>query len=144
MNKGMIFLCLGVLLAGLVASEASHARRDDDQTMIVSPKVLYLGYSGTKVTIHTYIPFSSVDLASIRLYGDGEEPILPSGTKSDDRGNLVVKFDVADVATIVSAPRTVLRMTGDYGDGGSFSLSGYIIVRDLNLRLWRSLDPAVR
>jgi len=137
MTKGMIYLCLGVLLMGLAVSDPALARRDDDQTMIVSPRVLYLGFLGTKVTIHTYIPYDSVDRESIRLFGEGDEGIVPAYTKSDDRGNLVVKFNASDVATIVSAPRTALTMTGDYTDGGSFSLSGYIIVRDLTLRLWR-------
>lgn len=137
MTKGMIYLCIGVLLAGLAASDPALARRDDDQTMVVSPKVLFLGFSGTRVTIHTLIPYGDVDRASIRLYGEGDEGILPVYTKSDNRGNLVAKFDVADMAAIVSAPRTSLTMTGDYAGGGSFTLTGYVIVKDLTVRFFR-------
>ncbi|MDD3643889.1 MAG: hypothetical protein PHQ19_10550 [Candidatus Krumholzibacteria bacterium] len=134
MTKGMICLILGVLTLGMFASDPALARRDDDQTMLVSPRVLFLGFSGTRITIHTCIPYSSVDRESIRLSGDGDGSIAPVSTKSDSRGNLVVKFAAADVATIVSAPRSVLTMTGDYTEGGSFSLTGYIIVKEISLR----------
>jgi hypothetical protein len=137
MTKGMIYLCLGILALGLVASDPALARRDDDQTMMVSPRVLFLGFSGTRVTIHTYVPYSSVDRESILLYGDGDTPIEPVSVFSDSRGNLVAKFTVGDMATIVSAPRSSLTMTGDYNDGGSFSLSGYVMVKEISRGLWR-------
>jgi hypothetical protein len=123
-NTAFVVLC-ALWAASLVAAQGVPP---EDGTMVVSPKVLYLEYLGSTVTIHTEIAYGSVDRSTLELYGVGDDPVTPSYTKSDARGNLVVKFEFADVRTIVCAPATTLTLIGFYADGGVFSLYDSIVV----------------
>ena len=66
-------------------------------TIDVAPNVLNLQRTDDKcVTVHTDIPYSDVNLNSVRLYG-GIGSIAPYLCKSDLRGDLVAKFSMADI-----------------------------------------------
>jgi hypothetical protein len=123
LRKCIIVLALGLLLA--VPASARNYKGDD--TMLVSPYLFVLDYQGASLTIHTEVPYSQVDRTTIELHCDGT--IAAVFTKSDQRGNLVVKFAADDVRTIVSPPRAELTMTGLYRDGGSFTLTASIRVK---------------
>lgn len=129
MRKAAIQAMIMLLILGFVAATPAMVRCEGEETMVVAPKVFYLGYLGTKVTIHTEIAYWSVDKSTLELYGPGDEPVLPCGWKSDARGNLVVKFPSEDVMMIVAPPATDLILVGEYTDGGGFSLTGSVIVK---------------
>jgi len=78
---------------------------------------------GGTVTVHTDIPYSSVDKASLELSG-----IAVRGTKADSRGCLVAMFVEAEVKAIVSVPSTTLTLTGRTKDGASFAGSDTVLV----------------
>jgi len=126
----MLRKCIIVLVLGLlIAAPASSRKYKDEDTMLVSPAMFVLEYSGTRLSIHTEVPALDVDRTILELYGVGDIPITPVYVKRDNRGNLVVKFAADDVRTIVAPPRTELTLTGLYEDGGSFSLTATIRVR---------------
>jgi len=123
LRKCIIVLALGLLLA----APASARKYKGDDTMLVSPFVFVMDYQGSALTIHTEVPFSEVDRATLELHCDGT--ITPVYVKSDLRGNLVAKFAADDVRTIVAPPRADLSLTGLYRDGGSFTLTASIRVK---------------
>jgi len=93
----------------------------------VSPNVLNIGSKGEIVTVHTDLPYSIVDGASVFLNG---VPI--SWWKSDDRGYFVAKFDIDKVkyeAGLVIGMNPV-ALTGFLTDGGQFTGSQDLKVVD--------------
>ena len=93
----------------------------------VSPNVLNIGSKGEIVTVHTDLPYSIVDGASVFLNG---VPI--SWWKSDDRGYFVAKFDIDKVkyeAGLVIGMNPV-AFTGFLTDGGQFTGSQDLKVVD--------------
>ena len=123
LRKCIILLALGMLMA----APATARKYKSDDTMLVSPYVFFMEYQGVALTIHTEVPFSTVDRSSIELHCNGT--IAPVSLKSDLRGNLVAKFDADDVRTIVAPPRAELSLTGLYTEGGSFTLTASIRVK---------------
>ena len=97
-------------------------------TITIVPNNFVLDYDGSKVVVHTNIPFGDAINDSITLSSNAGE-IEPVGFKSDDRGNLVVKFSAEDLATIVSPPSATLTLTGEFTVGGTFSATDAIRVK---------------
>ena len=88
------------------------ASRDSGATAMevviqVSPASLILDSPGTWVTVHADIAYSDVDSATLTM--NGVELVY---SKSDNRGQLVVKFARADIQNIVSPPEATLTLTG--------------------------------
>jgi len=124
----MLRKCIIVFALGLLMAAPATARKyKADDTMLVSPYLFVMAYQGVALTIHTEVPFSTVDRNSIELHCNGT--ITPASVKSDLRGNLVAKFAADDVRTIVAPPRAELSMTGLYTEGGSFTLTASIRVK---------------
>jgi hypothetical protein len=73
----------------------------------VSPSTVNLQYEGTVVTVHADIPYRGVITATLELNG---VPVW--WTKADARGDLVAKFDVDRVKSIISPPSANLKLTG--------------------------------
>ena len=119
-----MFLILVSTLIGPVAVSAQ-----EEVTITIAPKQFVLDYLGTKVTVHTNIPYGDAINESIEMHNPDGASIAPIGYKSDDRGFLVVKFAAEDVAMIAAAPRAELTMTGDFTSGGSFSATDIIRVK---------------
>ena len=120
----------GVMCVGLVflaGTAFSNSRTDDPLGVAVSPQMLLLSSDqGGEVTVHTAIPLSWVDRASVRLEG-----LVPIGIGADSCGNMVAKFVEAEVESIVSPPGAVLTLTGNYDeDGEPFSGSDEVQVRE--------------
>jgi hypothetical protein len=106
-----------------------NAMAQDEVTITVSPNTLAISSMGNQVTIHTNIPAGSVNVSTLELYVDGSEPpLLAIATFADDRGNLVAKFDMGEVKSIVSVPSAEFTMTGDYFGDGGFSATDVIKV----------------
>ena len=93
-------------------------------TIQVSPATLILDSPGTWVTVHAEIPYSDVDHATLTM--NGVELVY---TKSDNRGELVVKFAREDIQNIVSPPEALLTLTGTTISGETFVGSEVIPVQ---------------
>ena len=125
LKKCIIVLALGLLLAAPVSARLYKG----DDTMLVSPCVFVMDYEGSRLTIHTEIPFAEVVRSTVVLIGLGGEAIEPVSTMSDLRGNLVAKFAADDVRMIVEVPRTELELYGFYRSGETFTLNATISVK---------------
>jgi hypothetical protein len=91
----------------------------------VSPQTIVLSSLGGTVSVHTDIPLSIVDRESVQM--DGMVPYL---VKSDARGNLVAKFDLATVKARVSPPSATFTLTGYTLDGDAFTGTDTVVVKD--------------
>lgn len=103
--------------------------RWNDEKITISPKVLVLDYSGTRITIHTDITASEVAGSSVLVEVNGYGPIEPCSVFADLCGDLVVKFEVVEAIPYVQPPRAEITLKGEYLSGGSFSATGTIIVK---------------
>jgi hypothetical protein len=83
----------------------------------ISPSTLNLEYQGTVVTVHTNIPFSAVEGATVYL-----NSVQIAWWKADNQGNFVAKFKAEEVKGIVEPGDTaILRLTGETTSGDYFS-----------------------
>ena len=84
--------------------------------IVVSPNVINIASQSTVVTVHTDIPFSAVEGASVSLNDVGI-----TFWKSDNRGFFVAKFLAGDVKGTVDAGTTaILTLEGTRKDGVEF------------------------
>lgn len=89
----------------------------------VSPATLVLDSPGTWVTVHAEIAYGDVDHTALTMNG-----VELAHSKSDNRGELVVKFEREDIQNIVSPPEATLTLTGLTVDGTPFAGSQVIKV----------------
>ncbi len=82
---------LGLAVALLAASAVSAG----EITIEIAPATLNLQSHGAVVTVHTDVPYGSVDVYSVYLGG-----VVISAWKADDRGYFVAKFLMDDIKTI--------------------------------------------
>lgn len=124
----LVLASLGCSDSGIsapTAPESSRARASDLVVPIqVAPATLIIDSPGTWVTVHAEIAYSEVDSATVVLNG-----VSPRIVTSDNRGELVGKFDRADIASIVSPPEAVLTLNGTTISGTPFSGSDTIAVQ---------------
>lgn len=116
---------LGAVCAiGLVFGLSVGAVCAESVPIVVSPNVINIDSLGGGVTVHAEIPFSIVDVGSISATLDGKAITVQSAF-ADNCGDLVVKFDMAEVkgilvdsdGEIISAnPTLVLEGVSDLGD----------------------------
>jgi hypothetical protein len=95
-----------------------------DIVIQVSPATLILDSPGTWVTVHAEIAYSAVDQATLTM---NDVELVYS--KSDNRGELVVKFAREDIQDIVSPPQALLTLTGLTISGDVFTGSAMIPVQ---------------
>lgn len=95
----------------------------EDISIQVAPSVLNLDSNGTWVTVHADIPYSLVDATTVALNG-----IEVQVTKADDCGDLVAKFPLDAVKSIIGEDCTsvTLTLTGTTDDGDVFSGSDVV------------------
>jgi hypothetical protein len=110
------------LTANFVAANKVSSR--DGYCITVSPNTLVLSSPDTIVTVHSNIPYSMVACETLTLDG-----IAATYTKADACGDLVVKFDRADVKGLVEPGLAVLTLSGQFKDGSPFSASDTIIIK---------------
>ena len=121
----VLVLCLAV---GFLACDALSGGRDGDASgvqIVVAPNTLVLSAPGAWVSVHTNLPFGSVDRSTLELNG-----LAVAWTKADSRGNLVAKFDIDAVKAIVEPGEATLTLTGAMLDGEPFAASDTISVKD--------------
>jgi len=99
----------GVVGLGLVGTVMANSAVDGAlPAMMASPQMIVLA-KVTTLTIHTNIPATDVDLATVALNG-----VAPTGLGVDNCGHLVAKFAVADLA--LDPGEVTLTLTGLYDD----------------------------
>jgi hypothetical protein len=110
-----------VALGAMLVGSTSLAQ---DVAIKVSPNVINLAASSTWVTVHTNIPFSSVD---------PDQPVTLNSIPAtscfaDDCGNLVAKFDAEVIKAELEVGEVTLTLTGTTISGGVFSGSDTVKV----------------
>ena len=114
---GVLFLtsalCLNVM--------ANSAVGEDMPAIMASPQTVVLA-KVTTLTVHSNIPASQVDIATVELNG-----VSPSGFGVDSLGHLVLKFDLADLG--LKAGTAPLTLTGVLETGEDFSVSDTVNVK---------------
>lgn len=130
MVKKMMGVALGLALvaglAGQARSRGGHAVADaggGEVTIQVSPATIALRSSGHDLTVHADLPFGVVDSGSLTLDG-----LAATGSFADDRGDLVVKFDLDAVKQRVAPPSARLTLYGSEIDGTPFQGSDTVRV----------------
>lgn len=124
MRKGMICGLALTIAASLTTRVFSNARTDDPLGVAVSPQTLILSLDqGGAVTVHTLIRLSAVDTASLTLIG-----VPATAAWADSRGNLVARFNEADIEALVAPPSAVLTLEGMLKDGTPFAGSDEVRV----------------
>ena len=117
------FISMVVVCTGLVM--ANKATDGEGDCITVSPNTLVLSSPDTIVTVHSNIPYASVNTASLTLNG-----IPAIFTKADACGDLVVKFGRADVQGIVVPGIATITLSGELKDSSPFEASDDITVRE--------------
>lgn len=128
MRKAMILAVAGCVLLGVIgqAFSSNSGRTDDPLGVAVSPQTLLLSSDqGGRVTVHTSIPYGSVDQTTLAL---NDVPVSSVG--ADSLGHLVAGFDEAAIKAIVAPPEATLTLTGCYTDGTAFAGSDTVRVRE--------------
>jgi len=113
----MVVICTGLVMA----NKASDGEGD---CITISPKTLVLSSEDTIVTVHSNIPYSSVNTVSLTL-----NDIPATFSKADACGDLVVRFGRSDVKDIVEPGLATLTLSGELKDGSGFDASDTITVR---------------
>lgn len=120
-------LCAAILTLTLWVGLAGVPTNDYEIVpIVVSPNVINLRSQAVWVTVHAEIDYSAVVGATVTLDGI---PVV--STFADDRGDLVAKFNSADIKGIVQPGMVTLTLSGTTKDGGSFSGSDTIKVVDI-------------
>lgn len=117
------------MMAVVMLGTTGAAYAQEEVAIIISPKQFVIDYLGTKVSVHTNIPYGDAVNESIEMHNTDGASISADGFGMDDRGYLVVKFTAEDMRKIVVPPSAELTMTGDYTTGGSFSATDIIRVK---------------
>lgn len=130
----MVAVCLGLV----------QVSTGDDIGIFItaSPKTLVFESEDdlVTVTVHTDVPFSSVDTGSVELDTDVGNPIPADSTYYDDRGNLVAKFYGVEYSDldINENKQAEVTLLGDYKpvDGAVNTFSGsdtiYVVLKDVD------------
>lgn len=121
------FLIAAVVLMLVVGTSlvmANKAVDGEGDCITISPKTLVLGSEDTIVTVHSNIPYASVNTVTLTLNG-----IPATFSKADACGDLVVKFGRADVKDIVEPGIATLTLSGELNDGSPFQASDTITIK---------------
>ena len=100
---------LTLLLSGVALAD------DNNIDMVVSPSVLNIESNDGSISIHTDIGYVSEADTTLEVNGTEIENIY---TKTDSRGNLVVKCSIDTVkAIVISEDEATFTLTCNYNDG---------------------------
>ncbi|MBP8130059.1 MAG: hypothetical protein KA184_10825 [Candidatus Hydrogenedentes bacterium] len=116
-----VFVSVFVIALG---STGGHIWAEVEAEITVSPQTLVLSSNSTAwVTVHTNLPYGSVQSASVTLDG-----ITIAWSKADAQGNFVAKFQIGEVKGIAAPPSVELTLAGTLKDGQTFSGSDTVPV----------------
>lgn len=114
---GSIFATLALVIGVALVSTGGYIWAEVDAEITVSPRTLVLSSNSTAwVTVHTNLPYGSVEFASVTLDG-----IAIAWSKSDAQGNFVAKFQIGEIKGIAAPPSVELTLAGTLKDGETFS-----------------------
>ena len=119
------FWALGLAIVMLAAPAVCSA---EEITIEIAPATLNLQSNGKVVTVHTDVPYSDIDVASVFLGG-----ILIHSWKADDRGYFVAKFlidDIKGIGGLVINDYNTLTFIAVTTDGVALSGSSDVMVID--------------
>ena len=141
MRKSYLFTAVVLMVAvGTSLVTANKPNEGDGYSITISPNNLVLSSPDTVVTVHSNIPYGSVDTGDYKRFiltneNKETEPVSVSAgfIKPDACGDLVVKFSKADVKDIV-VPKdedyiATLTLSGPLNNGTTFEVSDEINVR---------------
>ena len=121
---GMVLICILVSASALLAGAIQISIK-------VSPHIIVMRSPTDRLTVHTNIPFSTVNRGSVELIVEPNGASLNALTTfADDRGNLVAKFDLDVVKGMVAAPSATLTLGGYTTSGARFEGSETVQVKD--------------
>lgn len=126
---GILVFAGGLGLLGLspVSSTVPAVAADTLAIAIqISPSVLVVGSSGDWVTVHTDLPLSLADPATLALDAVPAELVY-----ADACGNLVAKFDRRTIESMVGMGTATLTLSGLTDDAVPFSGDDTITVKPL-------------
>ncbi len=117
-----IVLLMLVISGGLLVANTANA--GEEFSITISPSTLVLSNTATWVTVHSNIPYDTVNTVTLTLNG-----IPAVFTKADSCGDLVVKFNPTDVKNIISPGQATLTLAGELDNGFVFEVSDTITVK---------------
>lgn len=118
------FVLLGLVVGIAWMGSGGYILAQVSAEITVSPQTLVLSSNSTAwVTVHTNLPYSSVESASVTLDG-----IQIAWSKADARGDFVAKFQIGEVKGIAVPPSVELTLAGTLKDGQTFSGSDVVPV----------------
>mgnify|MGYP002641938156 CR=1 FL=1 len=126
---GIVAVC-GLLAIGLASNVMANGKLagGDADIIMVSPQMIVLAKVAS-VTVHTKIPYNLVDTGTIDEPNTVElNGVVASSTWADDCGDLVARFDVADLALTADKDVT-LTLTGSFKAGGTFTAIDVVSVK---------------
>lgn len=133
MRKLLVALAAMCIVACVGAGPALSARSgqdggEGDFAIYVAPGTIAKSAACNWVTIHTDVPFGSVEAASVAVDGNSVDV---AATFADDRGNLVAKLAFSDVAGLVELepPSAIVELTLAV-DGDELSASETVRVKE--------------
>ncbi|MCD4703265.1 MAG: hypothetical protein K8R64_03040 [Methanosarcinaceae archaeon] len=115
-NITTVFVIVFISLAYIGIAFADTSPEPDTIDIQIAPATLNLNLEGPMVTVHADIAYSKVDTNTLELNG-----VPASDTYSDDRGNLVARFDPTLIRETVDQPEGTLTFTGKMLVGTSFT-----------------------
>ena len=124
MRTSWVIAAVFVVVVGTSLVMANKANEGEDFSITISPSTLALNSQSVCVSVHSNIPYGIVNTVSLTLNG-----IPAKFTKADACGDLVVKFESADVKDIVEPGQVTLTLAGLLKDGTEFQVSDTITVR---------------
>lgn len=127
--KRITITAFAVMMVMGLAGISHGAGNWEDEEITISPKLLVLDYSGTRITVHTNIQASEVVMSSVYIEVNGSAAVQPCAVFSDLCGNLVAKFMVEDLRALVEPPSADITLHGAYKDGGEFFAEGSIGIK---------------
>lgn len=131
MRRSVLAVVAGCAVVGLSLGTALSARSgqdagDGDFAIYVSPGTIAKSAQCNWVTVHTDVPYRSVE--DVSAAANGAE-IDVAYSFPDDRGNLVAKLRFDDVCDHVAPPSAVIGLTLVV-NGQELSASETVAVRD--------------
>ncbi len=115
-NITTVFLIVFISLAYIGIAFADTSPEPDTIDIQIAPATINLNLEGPLVTVHADIAYNKVDTNTLKL-----NDVPASYTYSDDRGNLVAKFDPTLIRETVDQPEETLTFTGKMLVGSNFT-----------------------
>jgi len=117
MKRAAIILCVLTLMLGGTATVVYA----NEINIVIHPSIINLSsHAGVWLTVYADIPFSVVKEGTVILESN-DTAVEAAFIKESDRGDLVAKFDYAEVVEAIGPlGRLQLTLRGEYTEGDAF------------------------